>query len=209
MLKELNLKNLKEKYNLNILGIINVGSYTATEYSLFKELKIKKSIFIEANPHIISTLKNNVGEECLVFNNLVLDKDDVEISFKIANHLQASSVLDFYKHKNQYPELSTVCNIVKLKSKKLDTLICDHNINMNEYNMLMIDVQGVEKLVIDGFLQNISKIDYIYSEINFDEMYSECTLFNEYTLYLKKIGFELVEYFDTGKGWGDAFYIKK
>jgi FkbM family methyltransferase len=208
MLKEINLKNLKTKFNLDIRGIINVGSYIASEYIMFKELEIKNSIFIEANPHIIPLLKNNVGSECLVFNNLLLDQDDVEVKFKIANHLQASSVLDFCEHKNHYPELSIINDIIKLKSKKLDSVIRDNNINMDNYNMLMIDVQGVEKLVLDGFSQNISKIDYIYSEINFVEMYDTCMLFDKYTLYLNKLGFELTEYFDTGKGWGDGLYIR-
>ena len=47
MLKEINLKNLKTKFNLDIRGIINVGSYIASEYIMFKELEIKNSIFIE------------------------------------------------------------------------------------------------------------------------------------------------------------------
>ena len=32
MLKEINLKNLKTKFNLDIRGIINVGSYISSEY---------------------------------------------------------------------------------------------------------------------------------------------------------------------------------
>ena len=38
MLIEMDLKNLKNKYNLKLKGIINVGSYLAKEYVTYKEL---------------------------------------------------------------------------------------------------------------------------------------------------------------------------
>ena len=130
----------------------------------------------------------------------------MELDFNISNHLQSSSLLDFKQHKMYYPELSNVIDIIKLKTKKLDTVIKENNIDMNKFNTLMMDVQGVEKLVLDGFTENIKYIDYIYTEINFEEMYSDCVLFSELDQYLKMHNFKLIEYFDTKKGWGDALY---
>lgn len=206
MLIEMDLKNLKNKYNLKLKGIINVGSYLAKEYVTYKELSIDNIIFVEANPNIIEKLKDQVGKECLIFNNLIYNLDDIELDFKISNHLQSSSLLDFEKHKIHHPDLSSVINIIKLKTKKLDTLIKENNIDINKFNTLMLDVQGAEKLVLDGFTENIKYIDYIYTEINFDEMYKGCLLFDEFNLYLKTHGFKLIEYFDTKKGWGDGLY---
>jgi FkbM family methyltransferase len=208
MLIEMDLKNLKSKYDLKLNGIINVGSYLAKEYTTYKELSVNNIIFVEANPNIIESLKSQVGKECLIFNNLIYHLDDVELDFKISNHLQSSSLLDFEKHKIYHPDLSNVVNIIKLKTKKLDTLIKENNIDMNKFNTLMLDVQGAEKLVLEGFTENIKYIDYIYTEINFDEMYKGCSLFDEFNLYLKIYGFKLIEYFDTKKGWGDGLYGK-
>ena len=72
MLIEMDLKNLKNKYNLKLKGIINVGSYLAKEYVTYKELSIDNIIFVEANPNIIEKLKDQVGKECLIFNNLMI-----------------------------------------------------------------------------------------------------------------------------------------
>jgi FkbM family methyltransferase len=206
MLIEMDLNYLKRKYNLNLKGTINVGSYLASEYDLYKKLNINNIIFIEANPNIIEKLKIRVGSECIVFNYLIYDKDDVELDFNICHHLQSSSLLDFKQHKMYYPELSNVIDIIKLKTKKLDTLIKENNIDMNKFNTLMLDVQGAEKLVLDGFTENIKYIDYIYTEVNFDEMYKDCVLFDTLNECLNAHGFKLIEYFDTKKGWGDALY---
>ncbi len=206
MLVEIDLSHLKRKYNLNLKGIINVGSYLASEYDSYKKLDINNIIFVEANPNIIEKLKMHVGNECIVFNYLIYDKDDVELDFNICNHSQSSSLLDFKQHKIYYPELSDVIDVIKLRTKTLDTLIKEHHIDMNKFNTLMMDVQGVEKLVLDGFVKNIKYIDYIYTEVNFDEMYKDCVLFDVLNDYLKTHGFKLIEYFDTNKGWGDALY---
>jgi len=71
---------------------------------------------------------------------------------------------------------------------------------------LMMDVQGAEKLVLDGFIENIKYIDYIYTEVNFDEMYKDCVLFDTLNECLNTYEFKLIEYFDTKRGWGDALY---
>lgn len=206
MLIEMDLNYLKRKYDLQLKGIINVGSYLANEYVSYKKLEINNIIFIEANPNIIEKLKMRVGNECFVFNYLIYDEDDIELDFNICNHLQSSSLLDFKKHKIYYPELSNVIDTIKLKTKKLDTLIKENSIDMNRFNTLMMDVQGSEKLLLDGFTENIKYIDYIYTEINFEEMYEGCVLFSELDQCLKMHNFKLIEYFDTKKGWGDALY---
>lgn len=206
MLIEMDLNRLRLKHNLNLRGIINVGSYLASEYACYKKLNVKNIIFIEANPNIIEKLKMRVGDECVVFNHLIYDTDDLELDFKISNHLQSSSLLDFKQHKIYYPELSNVIDTIKLKTKKLDTLIEENQIDMNKFNTLMMDVQGSEKLVLDGFIKNIKHIEYVYTEINFEEMYKNCVLFDELNQCLNMHNFRLIEYFDTNKGWGDALY---
>jgi hypothetical protein len=60
----------------------------------------------------------------------------------------------------------------------------------------------------DGFEKNISNIDYIHTELNFDSMYKNCCLEKELSNYLSKQGFSLVESYNTGFGWGDGLYIK-
>ena len=209
MLKELDLRDLKSDLNLQFMGLIQVGIFVSKEFSKLKELLISDFIFVEANPNIIPLLKENVDDSCIIFNELISDIDNVECEFYISNHLQSSSMMKFDKHSHYYPTLSTVIDTIKLNSITLDTLIDRENIDIKKYNTLMIDVQGAELLVINGFMQNINNIDYIYTELNFDKMYDGCVLEPEFTNHMQSIGFDLVKYFDTGNGWGDGLYVRR
>lgn len=205
----MDLRELRTEFDLQITGIIQVGSFLAKEYPLLKSIGVDNFIFLEANPNIISELKDNIGPECLVYNELVADTDGEEYVFQIANHGQSSSMLKFDKHKEYHPEFSTVVDTINLKSVKLDTLIDREHIDMNKYNCLMVDVQGAEIHVLKGFEYYLKDIDYIHAELNYDSMYEGCCLEPEFTKYLQEKGFRLVRSFNTGLGWGDGLYIRE
>jgi FkbM family methyltransferase len=207
MLVEMDLRNLKDKYNLKIKKIIQVGSHTVKEYDILKNL-CKNFIFIDANPNVVSELRKKISKDDLVFENLLSDIDDQETNFYILNHEQSSSMLELDLHSKYHPEYSNIVDNIKLKTITLDSLIERNNVNIFEYNTLMIDVQGAEYLVLKGFKKNIKNIDYIYTELNFESMYKNCILEKDLTPYLSNLGFTLVEYFNTGFGWGDGLYIK-
>jgi FkbM family methyltransferase len=209
MLKELDIRELKTEFSLNVRGLIQVGSFVGKKFSLLKEVGFTDFVLIEANPNLIHELRNNVGNEPTILNALVTDVDDKEYDFYIGNHIQASSVLEFYKHVDYYPELSKVTETIKLKGTTLDSLLKRESVDISKFNFLMMDVQGAEKMVLDGFKNNIQHIDYIYTELNFDVMYRNCVLENELTNYLQNENFYLAKFFDTGFGWGDGLYIRK
>lgn len=208
MLKEMDIRLFKQKYNIDIRGIIQVGSYIAKEYPILKEVCSGDFIFIDANPKIIDTLKSNLDDNCKIFCNLITDVDDQEFTFNLMNHEQSSSILELDKHLEYHPEYSEIVDQIKIKSIKLDTLIDRNKIKMSNYNCLIMDVQGAELLVLKGFENNLNNIDYIYTELNFESMYKNCCLEKELSEYLKSKNFSLVESFNTGFGWGDGLYIK-
>lgn len=208
MLRELDIRDLRSKYKIDSTGMIVVGSFVVKEYPLLKEAGFNKFVFIEANPDIIESLRKNVGEEPIILNELISDVDEKEYTFNISNHGQASSLLQFEKHTEYYPELSKVVKQIQLKSITLDSLVTRESINTKDYNFLMMDVQGAELLVLRGFEQHIDDINYIYTELNFDEMYTGCVLERNLSEYLSSRGFTLVEFFNTGHGWGDGLYVR-
>jgi len=52
-------------------------------------------------------------------------------------------------------------------------------------------------------------LDYIYAEVNEEELYVGISLLPEIDTYLEGFGFCRVGTYMTPKKWGDAFYIKK
>jgi hypothetical protein len=89
--------------------------------------------------------------------------------------------------------------------KRLD----DMGIDDEKYNMIVIDVQGYELEVFKGSSNFLKKIDYIFSEINRDEVYENCVRVEELSDFLSSYGFELSEHNWVGGSWGEALYIKK
>lgn len=208
MLKELDIRVLKNTYDINIKGIIQVGSYLVREYEILKQVCPGKFIFIDANKDVTDKLQSKIDDRCLVFNNLISDIDNIEQDFYILNHAQSSSMLKLDKHLIYHPEYSKIIEERKIKTITLDTLIKINKIDLLNYNCLIMDVQGSELHVLEGFNSGIENIDYIYTELNFESMYENCVIQEDLTMYLNKKGFNLVESFDTGFGWGDGLYIK-
>lgn len=55
--------------------------------------------------------------------------------------------------------------------------------------------------------KGVKHVDYIYTEVNTEEVYKEC---DSIDTYLKQFGFEKRDYrIYKQYGWGDAFYIKQ
>lgn len=90
----------------------------------------------------------------------------------------------------------------------MDTFIKDNNIDISKYNFLNLDIQGAELMALKGFGDLLHKIDYIYSEVNQEELYKDCALIQDLDNYLSKYRFKRVISTMTQFGWGDAFYIK-
>jgi hypothetical protein len=61
-------------------------------------------------------------------------------------------------------------------------------------------------LEIDG--NYLDKINYIYTEVNSNYLYKDCSLINDIDDYLSKFNFERVETSMTKFEWGDALYVK-
>ena len=134
------------------------------------------------------------------------------MKFNIAkNHYngnyQSSSVLEFGTHATNHPHI-VMEGSVNLTSKTLNTIFEERELDYSNYDFVNLDLQGYELPVIKGFGDNISKMKYIYTEVNTGEVYMNCTKLSELDEYLGGYGFKRVEIKMTEAEWGDALYIK-
>jgi FkbM family methyltransferase len=203
------LKLLCEKYKFIPNGIIHCGAHLAEEKIVYNSLFINNVVWIEANKKLVDSMKmmDSLKNDIIV-NELLWNNSDEELFFYITNNMQSSSILELDKHRLYHPEVE-VEKKVKIKTKKLDDIIDEYKININNYNFLNLDLQGVELKVIKGFNKNIKHIDYIYTEINTGEVYKNCDKLYEMDEYLQEKNFQRVELNIGTAEWGDAFYIKK
>ena len=105
-------------------------------------------------------------------------------------------------------------------SIKVQTDTIDHfceRMSIESIDILKLDVQGAELLVLEGarrMLEN-KKINLIFTEVEFIEIYKGQPLFHEITAFLSAYNYQLfglhtAHKFDNGQlAWGDAIYLKK
>jgi FkbM family methyltransferase len=203
----IDLVNVKDKYNMNIKGVLHIGAHFGQEFKVYEELGIRNVIFFEPLPHTFKKLKDNIGDKSILYEtalgNIV---GNVEMYVESANQGMSSSILEPEIHKRQYPHI-IFNEKITVPITKLDIIIENHN--KLEYNFICIDVQGYELEVFKGSINTLNSIDYIISEINRDEVYKECTKVSELDSFLSLYNFERVETNWIGGTWGDALYIKR
>lgn len=195
--------DIVNKYG-NPKGIIHIGAHLMEERSDYISNGLYNTIWIEANPKLYEVIKNSD----IVYNWAISDIDGQFVNFNITNNGQSSSILNLDKHKIHHPQIY-VSEVISVKTKRMDTLIKENNIDLNNYDFLNIDIQGAELLALKGFGNLLYNIKFIYTEINTDNLYKNCALVSEIDEYLKKYEFKRVETSMTEYEWGDALYIKK
>ncbi len=201
----LNLDNLKQKYKLNIKGVLHIGAHVGQEYVAYERLGIINVMFFEPVPSTFNKLKENVGNRAILVNTALGNMiGEIEMFIETVNSGQSNSILKPEHHLTQYPQIQ-FAEKQKVPITKLDTFIEVRE----KFNFINIDVQGYELEVFKGGSDFLNTIDYVMAEVNRAELYSGCAKVEELDTFLGTYGFERVETTWAGGTWGDAFYIKR
>lgn len=227
----IDIKELVKKYDLKIKGVIQVGSHHAEEFEALHSLGIQNFVLIEPSQkaHDILVEKfeslwhnglKGVGTEVRICQVALADFEGKRFMFtETANKGQSNSLLAPKKHLEQYPDI-VFNGIEKVEVTTMDILAkCDFGIgdifqygtkeDPKECNLLMMDVQGAELMVLRGATETLKQIDYIYTEVNRDEVYENCAKVEELDIFLSGHGFVRTDTDWAGGTWGDALYLKR
>lgn len=187
----INIPTIEKIINKKIFGVIHVGANYGEETNWYRINDIKNVIWVEPLKSGFDQLKvlNEIyGDK--IFNCAISDFDGESEMFSVHN-VVSSSLRQVAKHNLMCPLY--VIDKPKVAVKKLDTLIDENNIDINNYNMLNIDTQGTEDLVLKGCQKYLSKFDVLYIEVNDKDVYDGTPDKNEVTKTLIKNNFSLVE----------------
>lgn len=206
----LDLKTLQEKYEINLKTVLHVGAHKAEELGLYEELGAKSVIWIESNSKLANELKQRLE---FPFNTIIeatiADFDGRKVTFSTANNSQSSSILALGEHSQLFPDVH-YCKSEEKVASTLKTILQNLNRSFDEVGFLNLDIQGAELLAIKGCGESISKIPFIYTEINSRPVYEDCAIVEEIDQYLSNFGFSRTETaFWNDHPWGDALYVRK
>lgn len=195
----ISLETLIKKYDMNIRGVIHIGAYDGREFDVYERLGIKESVFFEPQPHIRPALHDKVGDRAW---DIALGNFDGWANMHVARNGQSSTLLVPYKHLTQYPYI-TFDTVIQVRIMPLDSVLIKHE----KYNFINIDVEGYEIEVFKGATNTLKNIDYIYTEVNREELRLGNAMVDQVDEFLSD--FKRVETEWTAQGWGDALYIRK
>lgn len=205
----MNLLDLKNKYNLQITGIIHVGAHVGQELSIYRDMSIENIVCFEplreAFERLQNTVTNQYSDQSITCYQYALgSKEDYQVPMHISdNDKMSSSILEPQLHLDQYPTINFI-DIEYIDVKTLDSFNFSH-----VYNTLNIDVQGYELEVLKGSINTLSRINYIYCEVNQEQLYRNNATVNDIDLFLSRFNFKRIETDWCGETWGEALYVKQ
>jgi len=199
----LNLQELKNKYNMEITGVIHIGAHFGEEHSTYKSLDINNIVYFEPVKKTFEVLKERVTDAKLYNYALGNENKMVEMYIEEIDVYGCSSIL---KPSSNYNSVSFSSNEL-VEMKRLD------DFNFNSFNLLNIDVQGYEYEVLKGAEKTLKNVDYILCEINKVTTskqldYIGSTTIDKIIELLTPYGFKLSEENWAGISWGDGLFIK-
>jgi FkbM family methyltransferase len=195
---------LRKKYNMNIKGIIHVGAHYGEEISEYIENGIQDIVLFEPLSECFDVLAQKVMtlNANIEGHQVALGSASGTATMYLSdNEKQSSSILRPKIHLTHHPH-------VKFDgTEEVEVDLLD-NFDTKEYNFLNMDVQGYELEVLKGATETLKHIDYVYCEVNRDEVYEGNAYVEELDEFLSSYEMKRVETSWEGQIWGDALYIK-
>ena len=209
------IPQLINHFQIKVKGVIQIGAHYGQEYHPLKEAGIDNFILIEPVPRHFNMIKETIQDENVLMFQTALGSEIKKIEMNISDFEgqdaelykgMSSSILSPKKHLEQYPHIQFK-ETIEVDMTTLDMLIETEDVDVKNYNMLNVDVQGYELEVLHGAKDTLKHIDCVYTEVNRDEVYEGCPMVSEIDEFLLDYGFKKVIENWAGHTWGDAFYV--
>lgn len=205
------LESLTHKYSVQSKGFIHCGASMLQEFDDYLSCGFDKGVFIDAIPEMYNYAKDVLEKHpsFVPIHACLSDVDGQKVTFNISNNGgESSSIFEFGTHKTHHPDVDFV-KTIELETSRLDTILNARGFDISAYDFWNLDLQSAELLALKGAGSLLEKVNYIYTEVNWQELYKGGCTIEQIDIYLNDFGFIRVETQKAGSfGWGDAFYIK-
>lgn len=189
---------------MNIKGIIHIGAHYGEEISEYVSNGIQNIILFEPlseNFDVLSERVKNLNAN-IEGHQVALGSEKGTVTMYVSdNEKQSSSLLKPKVHLTHHPHVHFP-STEDVEVHLLDDYDC------KDYNFINMDVQGYELEVLKGGKKVLEQVDYVYCEVNRDEVYEGNAYVEELDDFLSQYGMKRVETEWAGEIWGDALYVK-
>lgn len=190
VLKQLFRKD-PDRFLWKVRGVIHVGANAAQERMLYAD-KLLQVVWIEPLADVFRLLQGNIKDlpSQIGINALVGERDGEKTTFYVSPGTRAASSIFPLKEVTEiWPDVTFESERVMI-TKTLPTLLAENNINLSDFQCLILDTQGSELMILRGAESILHVFDYIKLEVANFEAYSGCATLPQVTDYLLSLGFE-------------------
>ncbi len=166
----------------------NTGSFTDDALAYFRP---KRVCLVEADPEFARGLRQKYASNpaCTIVEAAITNRSGV-VTFRINSHKDSSSILPI----NPISSLAFGMDMRELKGISVSALSLNdlfERESITDAALMKVDIQGAEKLLIEGGRNALRKTRCIYMEVVFEEFYKGCAQFDELHALLRGEGFKL------------------
>ena len=189
-----------------ITGVIHIGGHYGEELQDYIDEGIQDMIIfepLESNYKVIEEKSQYLNANIEGYQVALGSKTGEVVMYVSDNEKQSSSVLKPKVHLTHHPHVKFP------ETEKVDLDVLDNYLkSCGNYNFINMDVQGFELEVLKGGTKVLEQVNYVYCEVNRDEVYENNAYVEEIDEFLAQYGMERMETDWAGDIWGDALYIK-
>jgi FkbM family methyltransferase len=205
-MSDIKLNYFFNKYYQEIKNVAQVGAHFGQEIEIFDKYNINQIFLFEPNQNAVEVLKNKTKNlpKIKIFPFALGNENSLSKMYHSSgNEGQSSSLLEPKVHKKVQPE-------IEFKEKVTIEVKRFEDLKINDIDFLIMDVQGFELEVLKGFGKKLNQVQFIFTEINRDELYKDNVLVKDLDYFLKNKGFirTWTSWRTADMPWGDAFYLR-
>lgn len=190
---------------MDVKGIIHIGGHYGEEIDEYVRNGIQEIVIFEPLSDSFDVLCENIKDlnANIIAHQVALGPEETVATMYVSdNEKQSSSLLKPKVHITHHPHVKFP------ETEEVEVKVLD-DFDYNKYNFINMDVQGYELEVLKGAKKTLENVDYVYCEVNRDEVYEGNAYVEELDEFLSQYNMERVETSWEGQIWGDALYIKK
>lgn len=185
-------RNFRHLPRLDYRRVIDAGASCGAFTDAFLQLhQPERIVLVEAIPELAFKLaeKYSSDSRISVVAAALADRNG-EARFDINRSEASSSLLSIDPRNSKWfgRDLSVATSIT-VPTITLSELMTREN--LDEVDLLKLDLQGAERLVLTGAADALDRVQVIYAEVFFEQLYDRAWLFRDVDAFLSERGFKL------------------
>jgi FkbM family methyltransferase len=208
------LAHLERQYQIRPTGIIHVGANKGQEVPAFRESGIRPVVLVEPLERPFRRLVQAIDGEPGFYpvRACLSDVAGREVDFHVAsNGGQSSSYLKPAAHRELHPGV-TFDTTETMRTETLDgvlaTLAREAGVDPGRFDYIGLDTQGTEFDILRGAGATLAAANYVFTEVNFGNLYEGDTGLYEGIAIMRGLGFDLYHLRMRTKRWGAALFMR-